>query len=273
MTDPETRVHLVSGGFPPGSHAGHDMDFARLRLLERLAATPGVTTTTSSDFADIEKWLAGASLLITYVAGPFPDEAQSAAIDAWLADGGRWFALHGTSGGKAAPIGDDRRVRAMVKMRHHESLGCFFLNHPPLRKFRVDVAQSGHPLLRDLPASFEVADELYLLEILDAGCEPLLTTKLAEDPSPAGFGFVYDEEAGRPADGETRVLGYEKKVGAGAVAYVALGHCHAPSNNVQPFVDASVDASGETPRTFRGAWESPAFDRLLGNAIAWGTSP
>jgi type 1 glutamine amidotransferase len=248
------------------------MDFARLRLLERLHETAGVIATTSSDFADIEKWLAGSTLLITYVAGPFPDEAQSAAIDAWLAAGGRWFALHGTSGGKATPVGDDRRVRRMVKMRHHESLGCFFLNHPPLRKFRVDVAPGPHPLLRDLPSSFEVADELYLLEILDSDCQPLLTTKLAKDPSPAGFGFVYDEDAGRPEDGETRVLGYEKKVGAGAVAYVALGHCHAPSNNVQPFVDESVDPTGATPASFRGAWENPAFDQLLQNAIVWGTS-
>lgn len=272
MTDRETRVHLVSGGFPPGSHAGHDMDFARLRLLEKLHETPGVLTTTSSDFGDIEKWLPGSALLITYVAGPFPDAVQSAAIDTWLANGGHWFALHGTSGGKAAPVGEDRRVRRMVKMRHHQSLGCFFLNHPPLRKFQVDVADVAHPLLRDLPTSFEVADELYLLEILDPECRALLTTKLPVDPSPPGFGFVYDPEAARPADGETRVLGYEKKVGAGAVAYVALGHCHAPSNNVQPFVDKSVDAAGATPLRFRGAWETPAFDQLLRNAIAWGIS-
>lgn len=272
MPTAERRVHLVSGGFPPGSHAGHDMDFARLRLLERLHQTPGVVATTSSDFVGVEKWLPGCALLITYVAGPFPDEAQSAAIDAWLAEGGRWFALHGTSGGKAAPVGEDRRVRRMVKMRHHQSLGCFFLNHPPLRTFRVDTAAVAHPLLRDLPSSFEVADELYLLEILDPDCTALLTTKLPEDPSPEGFGFVYDKDAARPADGETRVLGYEKKVGEGAVAYVALGHCHAPTNNVQPFVDASVDASGTTPQSFRGAWDTPAFDQLLRNAIAWGTS-
>ena len=54
---------------------------------------------------------------------------------------------------------------------------------------------------------------------------------------------------------------------------MALGHCHAPTNNVQPFVDASVAADGTTPTTFRGAWETPAFDQLLRNAIAWGTSP
>ena len=27
------RVHLIAGGYPPGSFAGHDMDYVRLRLL------------------------------------------------------------------------------------------------------------------------------------------------------------------------------------------------------------------------------------------------
>src|SRR5207249_4858296 len=30
------RAHLIAGGFPPGSSAGHDHDFARLRVLECL---------------------------------------------------------------------------------------------------------------------------------------------------------------------------------------------------------------------------------------------
>ena len=30
------RVHVIAGGFPPGALAGHDMDYARLRLLELL---------------------------------------------------------------------------------------------------------------------------------------------------------------------------------------------------------------------------------------------
>jgi hypothetical protein len=27
------RAHLITGGFPLGAHAGHDHDYARLRLL------------------------------------------------------------------------------------------------------------------------------------------------------------------------------------------------------------------------------------------------
>ena len=36
--------------------------------------------------------------------------------------------------------------RMMSRARHHEVLGAFFLNHPPIRKFRVDVRDPDHPL-------------------------------------------------------------------------------------------------------------------------------
>jgi len=39
---------------------------------------------------------------------------------------------------------------------------------------------------------------------------------------------------------------------------------------VQPFVDASVEASGTTPKTFRGSWESREFETLLRNAMKCG---
>ena len=98
----------------------------------------------------------------------------------------------------------------------------------------------------------------------------MLTTELAADPSPPGFGFAYNADTSIGADGKTRVLGLERQVGGGKVAYVALGHCHAPGSNSQPFVDASVAADGTTPATFRGAWETAAFGRILDNALAWG---
>ncbi len=266
------RVHLITGGFPPGSFAGHDMDYARLRLLGLLQENSQVLTTSANDFTDVAKWLPGSQFLITYVAGPFPDDAQDEIIRNFLKSGGRWLALHGTSGGKAAPVGDQRYIRKMVKGRYHDTLGCFFLNHPPLRKFRVEVADRGHFITRGLPASFEVMDELYLIELQDpSACQTLLTTELATDPSPRGFGFVYDRDSSVMPDGKTRVLGYTREVGAGAVTYVALGHCHSPISNVQPFVDSSVEPSGKTPQVFRGSWETAEFEMLLRNAIGWGT--
>jgi hypothetical protein len=265
------RVHLIVGGYPPGSFAGHDMDYVRLRLLGMLQENAQVLTTVGNDYTEVAKWLPDSHFLLTYVAGPYPNDEQNDFIRGWLEAGGRWLALHGTSGGKAVPVGDKRYVRKMVKGKYHETLGGFFLNHPPVRKFRVDVADQTHPLTAGLPASFEVNDELYLIEVLEpARCHTLLTTELATDPSPQGFGFVYDRDTSVQADGKIRVLGYTREVGKGAVTYLALGHCHSPLSNVQPFVDASVEASGVTPQTFRGAWESSEFATLLRNAMKWG---
>src|SRR5260370_1238166 len=88
MTDTNPgRAHLIAGGFPPGSYAGHDHDYARLRLLGLLAERD-IPTSVANDFADIEKWLPLSRLLITYVAGPYPDAAQTRAIRDWLPAGG-----------------------------------------------------------------------------------------------------------------------------------------------------------------------------------------
>jgi type 1 glutamine amidotransferase len=265
------RVHLITGGYPPGSFAGHDMDYVRLRLLGMLQENTELLTTIGNDYTDVRKWLPGSHFLITYVAGPYPDDAQNEFIRNWLEAGGRWLALHGTSGGKAVPVGENRYVRKMIKGNYHATLGAFFLNHPPVRKFRVQVTDRAHPLAEGLPASFEVMDELYLIEVQDpARCHILLTTELAKDPSPQGFGFVYERDTSVMPDGKTRVLGYTREIGKGDVTYLALGHCHSPINNVQPFVDASVEASGTTPRTFRGSWETREFETLLRNAMKWG---
>lgn len=80
------QVHLIVGGFPSGSHAGHDMDYARLRLLNLFYKRAEVTA--SADFSNLEQALKGASLLVTYTAGPFPDDAQTEFMRGWLQAGG-----------------------------------------------------------------------------------------------------------------------------------------------------------------------------------------
>jgi hypothetical protein len=58
------RAHLIAGGFPPGSHSGHDHDYARLRLLGLLAERD-IPASVANDFSDVEKWLPVSQLLIT----------------------------------------------------------------------------------------------------------------------------------------------------------------------------------------------------------------
>src|SRR5437016_543328 len=102
------RVHAITGGFPPGAAAGHDMDYARLRLLQLLHEHTHVRATVANDFTDVTTWLPDSQLLITYVAGPYPNDEQNQVIRQWLEGGGRWLALHGTSGGKAVRVGEGR---------------------------------------------------------------------------------------------------------------------------------------------------------------------
>jgi type 1 glutamine amidotransferase len=255
------RAHLIAGGFPPGSSAGHDHDHARLRLLG-LLAEQAIPASVSNDFADIGTWLPISRLLITYVAGPYPDAAQSQAIQQWLQAGGHWLALHGTSGGRAERV-EGFRQRRTVKTDHHAVLGSFFLTHPPIRTFRVDVAPSDHPITRGVGSSFEVEDEPYFIELQDpASTQILLTADYGPDATSPTIGTLYPRDTSLQADGRTRVLGYTRAVGSGAVTYFALGHCHNPASR-------PGQASDLTPPVFHGAWTSDAFQTLLRNAVSW----
>ena len=266
MTETKSgRAHLIAGGFPPGSSAGHDHDYARLRLLG-LLAEQDVPASVANDFADVEKWLPVSGLLITYVAGPYPDAAQCRAIQRWLEAGGRWLALHGTSGGRAERV-EGVRQRRTVKLEHHALLGSYFLTHPPICKIRVDVAAGGSRLTRGLGSSFDVEDEPYFIELLNSrSTQVLLTADYGPNALSPTIGTLYVSDTSLQPDGRTRVLGYTREVGNGGVAYFALGHCHNPAIRGA----RAVDPTDTTPLTFRGSWETDAFTALLRNAIAWG---
>jgi type 1 glutamine amidotransferase len=266
MTDENLRrAHVVTGGFPPGAAAGHDHDYARLRLLSLLAERD-VPASVANDFSDIEKWLPVSRLLITYVAGPHPDAAQCGAIRHWVEAGGRWLALHGTSGGRAQRV-EGVRQRRTVKTEHHALLGSFFLIHPPLCRFQVDVRDADHALTEGLAKSFEVEDEPYFIELQDPGATRiLLTADYGPGVVSPSLEKLYPSDTSLQPDGRTRVIGYLREYGAGGVTYFALGHCHNPYSREGRAVDPGQ------PLTFRGSWENEAFITLLRNAIAWGAA-
>ena len=259
------RAHLITGGFPPGSMAGHDHDYARLQLLELLAEQE-VPASVANDFADIEKWLPVSRLLITYVAGPYPDAMQCRAIERWLRRGGHWFALHGTSGGRAERV-EGIRQRRTVKTEHHALLGSYFLTHPPICRIRVDVRSPDHALTRGLGRSFEVEDEPYFIELQHPGStQILLSADYGPNATSPAIGGLYAKDTSLQPDGRTRVIGYTREIGEGGVTYFALGHCHNPAIRA----GRPADPADSTPATFHGAWESTAFTTLLRNAVAWG---
>jgi len=259
------HAHLIAGGFPPGSYAGHDHDYARLRLLGLLAERD-IPASVANDFADVEKWLPLSRLLVTYAAGPHPDAAQTRGIERWLQAGGHWLALHGTSGGRAERV-EGARQRRTVKTEHHALLGSYFLTHPPIREFRVEVSAIDSPLTRGLGPSFVVEDEPYFIELQDPGStQILLTADYGPSTSSPAIGTLYASDTSLQPDGRTRVIGYTREVGNGGVTYFALGHCHNPAIRAA----RAPDPADKTPPTFHSAWETDAFIRLLRNAIAWG---
>jgi type 1 glutamine amidotransferase len=245
--------------------AGHDHDYARLRLLG-LLAEEDIPASVANDFADVEKWLPISRLLITYVAGPYPDAAQSRAIESWLKAGGHWLGLHGTSGGRAERV-ERLPSRRTVKTEHHVVLGGRFLTHPPICKIHVEVKATDSPLTRGLGTSFDVEDEPYFIELQDPGSTQILLIADygANGVSPT-IGALYGSDTSLQPDGRTRVIGYTRAVDRGGVAYFALGHCHNPAIRA----GRPADPADNTPLTFRGSWESAEFLALLRNTIAWG---
>ena len=262
------RVHVVAGGFPPGKHAGHDIDYARIRILMALQSNEDVHTTVSSDFTDCHKWIRDAHLLICYVAGPFADEYQTGVIRDWVGEGGHWLALHGSSGGKAERIGRADGRRRLAKMDYHEALGGFFMTHPPIMEMQVSVADSNHPLTYNLPSTFPVQDEPYMVEVIHPDTQVLLTTE--DIVSPPYVEEIYGGDLSLLPDGKSHALGFARKVGEGEIAYIAPGHCHTPLTNMQRSVHESISPDHVTPMRFRGPWGTDAYEQLLKNAIDWG---
>ena len=222
------RVHMITGGYPVGALAGHDMDYARIRLLELLEER-GVQATVGNDFTDIHRWLPGTALMLTYTAGPHLDGDQNQMVRRWMEDGGRWVGLHGTSGGKAKRVEGETR-RRMVKSEHHDTLGSFLHQSSADAEVPRGCLGGGQSTLtRGLPSSFMTIDEPYMIEVQHPNeTDVILSTELGPDHS--GYGFVYDEDTSLQADGKTRVMGYTRDIGKGGVAYVALGHCHSPAS-------------------------------------------
>jgi hypothetical protein len=236
------KAHVVIGGFPSTSHAGHDMDSARLRLLTALSGA-GAEATCSTNFLGIEDQLRGGiQLLITYTAGPLPDAAQSAELERWLEGGGRWVALHGTCGGKAAKPRDGEKQRRMTREPFHDVLGCAFLNHPPQRTItchtHLDGGGASSSLLAGVPSSFDCEDEPYIVQLTvdpqDPSLHVFMTFQCSDEearpggPPPAnnwGSSFLYDTH---PAlDGPS---GSTLCIGCATLAAVSLcTHPHKPT--------------------------------------------
>lgn len=242
MASGPIQALLVAGG------KWHDIDFARSEILKLLGEFPRVRTRVAEDFRDCEA-LSETDFLVTYTCDLRPSATEEQALADFVRRGGRWFALHGTNSvmeflaeGVAVP-----RTHALLM----ETLGSRFIAHPPIAPYTVEVAAPDHPLVRGI-GPFQVEDELYLCEYYGR-LEPLLETHFTGK----AHGFAEDDWP----DDEARLVMYVKRVGAGEVLYLTLGHCRG-RYDMRPLME-------EYPQVERGSWELPVFYELLRRGLSW----
>ncbi|MCU0976275.1 MAG: ThuA domain-containing protein [Steroidobacteraceae bacterium] len=244
MLPPRVNAYCVVGG------RYHDMDFARVEILELLGEHPRIRTRVGEDYRDVEAILA-ADLLVTYTVDVVPDEATAARLRDWVGAGHRWLALHGTN----SILKWSKPHKAWEAPRNAplfmETVGSQFLSHPPIAPYRVEVTRPDHPLVAGIEP-FDADDELYLSE-LHGPLEVLLHTRWSgETPLFVDRDWTTDEP---------RPVMYLKRVGEGEVLYLTLGHARG-RYDMQPLM-------AEYPEVERGSWKNPAFYELLRRGLAW----
>ncbi len=226
----------------------HDIDFARLELLKLLSEDERVRVRVFEDYENLGA-IAEADFIVSYTCDVIPSLMAQEALRAFLARGGRWYALHGTNSilrWLENGLVDSPRWAPLFM----ETLGSMFVAHPPIGPYTVSVVEPDHPLVAGVEP-FEVTDELYLMEAYGP-LRVLLETRFAGEAP----GFAESQWGAA-----THPVFYLKSHGAGAVLYLTLGHCRG-HYDLQPLMEY-------WPTVDRCAWEVPVFHELLRRGIGW----
>lgn len=235
------RVLLIVGGFY------HDFDHVRLELLTHLARREHLRVDLRHDYRDLET-LARCDALVTYTCGVLPDARQTAALADWVAQGGRWFALHGTNSALTI-LPDGKVLTPPLDPPLFDLLGSQFLAHPVPGRFRVRPA-AAHPLTQGIDPFF-LEDEHYLQRHAEGNLVLLSSEFEGETPL---------FETRHWPRGRHQTL-YLRPRGAGGVLYLTPGHARG-RYDMQPLTESY-------PFVERGAWILPVFHKLIGRGIAW----
>lgn len=239
-------AYLVAGG------KYHDIDFARLELLKLLAEHENVRVHVASDY-EAAGAIAECSFLVSYTCDVRPSEVAQRAIRAWVEEGGRWVALHGTNSALERTDAGWAAPRCFPVWA--DTLGSQFVAHPPIEPYRVEPVGTDHWLVKGLTA-FETDDELYLSEYHDRErLLPLLHTRWRGN----GRGFVESDWTERPDD---HLVAYIRPLGDGAVLYNTLGHCRGHWDMVSLGIE-------HYPKVERCSWNEPQYYELLRRSLRW----
>lgn len=211
-----------------------------------------VRTRVFEDYSHVDA-LARADLLVTYACDVRPSPSEQETLANWVANGGRWLALHGTNAAIDQPIPPSTQYTTPAVLgRLPDVLGSRFLGHPSIEPYTVEVTAPEHPLVSGLKP-FAVRDELYVSEL-----HPPLEVLLHAQYRGACPGFT-DADA---TDDEQRPVLYLKQHGAGTVCYFTLGHCRG-RYDIQ---DLGVD---DLFHTDLGSWLVPEFRTVLARCLRW----
>jgi uncharacterized protein len=249
------RILLITGG------KYHDFDLARLVLLNLMAESEHIRVTCASDFSECSA-LEGYRAVFLYTCDLLPGDEEAAALEAFVANGGRLFALHGANAGLEFTDGPEIvasgvRIPGLVKPTAETAapgfmrlLGSRFVAHLAGQPMHIHVEDAGHPITAGLE-DFTVTDEPYIAVPL-AEYRTLLSARY-EGEAPGYLLGQWDDDSPRPQL-------YVRSHGLGEVAYSPLGHA-CGRYDARPLMD-------EAP-VVRGPWDEPVFQELLRRCIAW----
>ena len=251
------NVYLITGG------RFHDTGFARLELLKLLAEHDDLYVRVGEDFSNRQA-IESADLLVTYTCDVRPSLEQQSWLKAFVRNGGRWFALHGTNSlldfdttdgpieafGVTIPGVPYAPDLAPDLMR---TLGSRFVTHPPIQKFTVTVSAPEHPVVAGLEA-FETEDEPYCCEFF-GDIEILLEARYSSQ-------WLSDLPVEWDDPDQPRPQLYLRNLGQGQILYLTLGHC-CGKFDMQPIM--------EECDVVRCSWERPIYYELLRRGIRWGS--
>lgn len=136
----------------------------------------------------------------------FATDAQRAAFQAYIRNGGGFVGIHSATG-------SERKWEWYWKM-----IGGSFDYHPPLQKFTVRVVNPAHPATKNLPASFEWEDEFYFQKHTNPDVKPLLVG------DPESLKDAKKAERPKHSWGNAMPLAWYHHFEGGRVFYTALGH-------------------------------------------------
>ncbi len=199
-----TRNHVTTG-----SGYVHDNIQSSVDAIKKMGAENGFQVDVSDDpkvFTDANLKQYNALIFSNSNNEAFENDAQRDAFRSYIQAGGGFVGIHSASG-------SERNWPYFWA-----TLGGKFVRHPPFQKFVVHVKDTNHPATKDLPATFEWADECYYMDHLNPAIHPLLVADPAAIQDP--------EKAAHPGElvAGFLPLAWYQEFDGGREFYTSLGH-------------------------------------------------